>query len=330
MSAPVPSSPSVPAIETFELSKRFGRTVALAGLSMRVEPGEVFGFLGPNGAGKTTSVKLLLGLTAAELGQRPGPRARRSATARPAAGSATCPSSSATSPGSAPGRCSGCTPSSPGCRRGARSRRGRRRPRDRRPRGAGQRPRRDVLEGDAAAARAGRGPARRARARLPRRADLGPRPGRTDRGPPDHPGGSRARRDRLPELAPPLGGRAGLRPGRRRQPRPGRGQRHARRAARRAGRRRPGQRPAGGGAAGLATFGRSRPARRIPTRSRSGRSIRPGSRTSWPRSSAPAAGSTPLPRVARRSRSASSSCSARRRTRRVRSRPSGPSTGRAR
>jgi ABC-2 type transport system ATP-binding protein len=59
---------STPAIETHELSKRFGRTTALAGLSMRVEPGEVFGFLGPNGAGKTTSVKLLLGLTAATSG----------------------------------------------------------------------------------------------------------------------------------------------------------------------------------------------------------------------------------------------------------------------
>ena len=32
---------STPAIETHELSKRFGRTTALAGLSMRVEPGEV-------------------------------------------------------------------------------------------------------------------------------------------------------------------------------------------------------------------------------------------------------------------------------------------------
>lgn len=59
---------TAPAIETHELSKRFGRTTALAGLSMRVEPGEVFGFLGPNGAGKTTSVKLLLGLTAASSG----------------------------------------------------------------------------------------------------------------------------------------------------------------------------------------------------------------------------------------------------------------------
>jgi ABC-2 type transport system ATP-binding protein len=52
-----------PAIETTELSKRYGSTVALAGLTMRVERGEVFGFLGPNGAGKTTAVKLLLGLS---------------------------------------------------------------------------------------------------------------------------------------------------------------------------------------------------------------------------------------------------------------------------
>jgi ABC-2 type transport system ATP-binding protein len=51
-----------PAIKTVELSKKFGGKVALAGLTMTVPRGEVFGFLGPNGAGKTTSVKLLLGL----------------------------------------------------------------------------------------------------------------------------------------------------------------------------------------------------------------------------------------------------------------------------
>jgi ABC-2 type transport system ATP-binding protein len=51
-----------PAIHTIELSKRYRKTVALAGLSMTVGRGEVFGFLGPNGAGKTTAVKLLLGL----------------------------------------------------------------------------------------------------------------------------------------------------------------------------------------------------------------------------------------------------------------------------
>jgi ABC-2 type transport system ATP-binding protein len=51
-----------PAIHCVELSKQYGRTVALAGLTMTVPRGEVFGFLGPNGAGKTTAVKLLLGL----------------------------------------------------------------------------------------------------------------------------------------------------------------------------------------------------------------------------------------------------------------------------
>ena len=58
-----------PAVKTVELTKRFGRTVALAGLSMTVPRGEVFGFLGPNGAGKTTAVKLLLGLLKPTSGQ---------------------------------------------------------------------------------------------------------------------------------------------------------------------------------------------------------------------------------------------------------------------
>jgi len=49
-------------ITTDELSKRFGRTVALDRLTLEVGRGEVFGFLGPNGAGKTTTVRLLLGL----------------------------------------------------------------------------------------------------------------------------------------------------------------------------------------------------------------------------------------------------------------------------
>ena len=52
----------VPAIEVTDLRKRYGPIEALAGLSMSVGRGEVFGFLGPNGAGKTTTVKLLLGL----------------------------------------------------------------------------------------------------------------------------------------------------------------------------------------------------------------------------------------------------------------------------
>src|SRR5213594_3896011 len=57
------------AVKTVELRKTFGRTVALAGLTMTVPRGEVFGFLGPNGAGKTTAVKLLLGLLKPTSGQ---------------------------------------------------------------------------------------------------------------------------------------------------------------------------------------------------------------------------------------------------------------------
>src|SRR3989442_12480608 len=58
-----------PAVKTVELTKRFGQTVALAGLSMTVPRGEGFGFLGPNGAGKTTAVKLLLGLLKPSSGE---------------------------------------------------------------------------------------------------------------------------------------------------------------------------------------------------------------------------------------------------------------------
>ena len=56
------------AIETAASRREFGRNVAVAGLSLAVPRGEVFGFLGPNGAGKTTSLKLLLGLVAPTSG----------------------------------------------------------------------------------------------------------------------------------------------------------------------------------------------------------------------------------------------------------------------
>jgi ABC-2 type transport system ATP-binding protein len=67
--SPKAEAAGTPAIKTVELSKKFGRTVALASLSMTVPRGEVFGFLGPNGAGKTTAVKVLLGLLAPTSGE---------------------------------------------------------------------------------------------------------------------------------------------------------------------------------------------------------------------------------------------------------------------
>ncbi|ELY52395.1 ABC transporter ATP-binding protein [Natronolimnohabitans innermongolicus] len=48
------------AIDATSLTKRFGDEVALEGLDLVVEEGEVFGFLGPNGAGKSTTINLLL------------------------------------------------------------------------------------------------------------------------------------------------------------------------------------------------------------------------------------------------------------------------------
>ena len=42
--------------------KLYGKTTALAGLSLAVPPGTIFGFLGPNGAGKSTAIRILLGL----------------------------------------------------------------------------------------------------------------------------------------------------------------------------------------------------------------------------------------------------------------------------
>ena len=70
-------------IETRELRKQFGPTVAVSELSLDVREGEIFGFLGPNGAGKTTSIKMLLALveptsgTGQVLGAPIGDRAAR-------------------------------------------------------------------------------------------------------------------------------------------------------------------------------------------------------------------------------------------------------------
>ncbi len=55
-------------IVTHGLVKSYGRTKALDGLDLTVEPGEVHGFLGPNGAGKTTTIRILLGLARANEG----------------------------------------------------------------------------------------------------------------------------------------------------------------------------------------------------------------------------------------------------------------------
>ena len=51
-----------PVIEVSNLQKRYGETVAVADVSLRVEAGEIFGLIGPNGAGKTTTMECIEGL----------------------------------------------------------------------------------------------------------------------------------------------------------------------------------------------------------------------------------------------------------------------------
>ncbi|MGW0801379.1 ABC transporter ATP-binding protein, partial [Streptomyces sp. NPDC002692] len=57
------------ALEIDAISKRYGRKVALDGVTFDVRPGELFGFVGSNGAGKTTTMRIALGVLAADSGQ---------------------------------------------------------------------------------------------------------------------------------------------------------------------------------------------------------------------------------------------------------------------
>ena len=53
---------SDPPVEVRGLTKRYGDLVAVDGVDLTVEAGDVYGYLGPNGAGKTTSLRMMLGL----------------------------------------------------------------------------------------------------------------------------------------------------------------------------------------------------------------------------------------------------------------------------
>jgi ABC-2 type transport system ATP-binding protein len=56
-------------IVTRALTKRFGRTLAVDSVDLKVSEGDRYGFLGPNGSGKTTLVRMLLGLVYATSGE---------------------------------------------------------------------------------------------------------------------------------------------------------------------------------------------------------------------------------------------------------------------
>ena len=49
--------------------RRYGRTVAVNGLTLTIPRGELFALLGPNGAGKTTAIRMLVGLLQPDSGQ---------------------------------------------------------------------------------------------------------------------------------------------------------------------------------------------------------------------------------------------------------------------
>ena len=58
-----------PIISARDVVKRYGETIAVAGLDLTIWPGEIFGILGPNGAGKTTTLEMLEGLRAPDAGE---------------------------------------------------------------------------------------------------------------------------------------------------------------------------------------------------------------------------------------------------------------------
>jgi len=55
-------------VQTHGLVKRYAKTLAVAGLDLAVEPGEIFGLVGPNGAGKTTTLRILATLLSPSAG----------------------------------------------------------------------------------------------------------------------------------------------------------------------------------------------------------------------------------------------------------------------
>ena len=56
-------------IEIHDLVKRYGKKLALDGISMTVGEGEIVGFLGPNGAGKSTTMNILTGYLSSTSGE---------------------------------------------------------------------------------------------------------------------------------------------------------------------------------------------------------------------------------------------------------------------
>lgn len=56
-------------IKMSNTSKNFGKVIALDGIDLEVNKGDIYGFIGPNGAGKTTAIRILLGIIKAGTGE---------------------------------------------------------------------------------------------------------------------------------------------------------------------------------------------------------------------------------------------------------------------
>ena len=61
--------PMQPSLEVRDVRKTYGDFVAVAGVSMAVPPGTIFGLLGPNGAGKTTTIRMIMDIIAPDSGE---------------------------------------------------------------------------------------------------------------------------------------------------------------------------------------------------------------------------------------------------------------------
>ena len=83
------------AIETERLTCRYGRTRAVADLTMHVPTGSIYALLGPNGAGKTTTLTALMNLRRPASGTARSSGSTRARSVRPnSPASATCPRTS--------------------------------------------------------------------------------------------------------------------------------------------------------------------------------------------------------------------------------------------
>ena len=209
---PAPRERTVSVIATDHLVKRFGAIQALAGVTLTVERGQIFGLLGQNGAGKTTLIKILLGIIKTTEGQRPAARPAGRHGVGASARSATCPRTTA-SPTTTPApACSTSTAPCSACRAASAGKRIPRGAGSGRPQGADALQDPHLLQGHEAAARHRPGPDARPGRDLPRRADRRRRSGRPARDPRNAGSPQERGQNDLPQLAPAGRGGADLRP----------------------------------------------------------------------------------------------------------------------